>query len=311
MSRRRAGGAGAVFAGLILAVALLGAAAGGVYAAWLTVGPDLEAWFTPGLIGIAILGGVLGLVALANGRRWLAAVIAVFAVAAVIALLVPRLTAPPPPPPPPPPEALIRRSPMLLPEVQTWTQGVVPMCWVRMPDPVADAVLIRAVDRAKNAWRDAGYVLFQDVGRCPRGFEGVRLLISRDPSEDPDSAGVGAPQTGPNYDVVLKAAFRSRTGCLAQPGADLEGCIFAKALHEFGHVLGLPDVQYSAEAPEACRSRLAHYEALAIPYDGGSIMNACNDAAHLGKLSPGDMAAIRQTYGPFPAPVGAGVEFAR
>lgn len=289
--------------GLLLALILVGAAAAGVYGAWLSA-PMEPDWQIPGFAALAMVGAVIGLALLTHGRRWSAAVVAVIAVAAAIALLVPLLTAPPPPPPPPAVEALPRRSPMVLPEVQTWPEGVVPVCWVRMPDPVADATLIRAVARAQDAWRDAGYVLFQDVGRCRPGFTGVRLLISRDPSKDPDSASVGAPRTGPSYDVVLKAAFRTRTGCLAQPGATLEGCMFARALHEFGHVLGLPDVQYSADAPAACRSRLGHYEALGVPYDAASIMNACNDATYLGQLSANDRLAIRQTYGPFLPTVG-------
>ena len=186
--------------GVALVVAAL---AGG--AAWLVWGVSGIAF---GAASIAI--GTAGQT-LFTQKRWAAGImlIAIAALASFSAfiLLLPKPTAPPPP---------IARSPMLLPGVRPWPNGVVPVCWLNRPERGTassdDLRMILAVKGAEEAWSAAGAVSFHDVGACPSEFHGVRLLIGRT-IDDPDSPALGSALADQDRPVTVPFVFPSRGGC--------------------------------------------------------------------------------------------------
>lgn len=275
----------------VVAAVVVAAAVG--WAVWLIWGGGVIAFGAA-----SILIGAAGQT-LISRKRWAGGVIliVVAALASLVAffLLLPRPAAPPPPPPPPPPSAL------LLPGVRAWANGVVPICWLnRTERGVAGVDELRAmlgVKGAEETWAATGAVSFQDVGVCPADFHGVKLLIGRAAS-DADTPALGAAIADQAQPVTVPFVYANRSGC--NPSGrfgSVDACVQGEAVHEFGHVLGLPDIHYSRQAPDSCKTTLRQDRApLDIPYDPASVMNACN-ADHLtGRLSPGDIAAIRQIY---------------
>lgn len=285
------------FVGLTVGV-LAAFASLGVTGWWLEPGLPYGDAFALGQIGAAavvLLGGAAGLTLLAL-RQWTAAalliLIAVLATAGVYALIALK-----PKPVPPPTSAL------LLPGVKPWPGGIVPICWLNRPDrPSAstdDLRMILAVKQAEETWSAAGAVSFKDVGTCPTGdFHGARLLIGRTIG-DAEAPALGAAVGDQVLPVGVPFTFPSRGGCStngAFKGAD--ACAYGEAVHELGHVLGLPDIHYSQAAPPDCKATLrGDHPWLNIPYDPNSVMNACNPNHLFGQPSAGDLAAVRTIYG--------------
>lgn len=234
-------------------------------------------------------------------RRWAAGIILVIlggvaGLLAFVLLLKPQAVQAPPPAP-------AGASAYLLPGARPWPGGIVPVCWLNRPNRATasadDLRMILAVKSAEETWAAAGAVSFKDVGACPAGdFHGARLLISRTIS-DAEAPALGAAVGDQAAPVTLPFVFPSRSGC----GADgrfgsADTCAYGEAVHELGHVLGLPDLHYSKQAPAACKATLRQdHPALDVPYDPASVMNACNDDHLFGRPSPADLAAIKQIYG--------------
>ncbi|HEY1562911.1 MAG TPA: hypothetical protein VGF71_18765, partial [Caulobacteraceae bacterium] len=156
--------------------------------------------------------------------------------------------------------------------------------------------LVAAVGEAETAWSRVANVSFKDIGLCAPGTPAVRLtpLLT---GEEPDTAMLGAPAAGQADQVNVAFRFPSRRSCSRGDDPVIRrACVYGVSVHEFGHVLGLPDVAYSASAPADCLQRGDH-PPLPIPYDPRSVMNTCNDAHYFGRLSDADIASVRALYG--------------
>ncbi len=198
-------------------------------------------------------------------------------------------------------------SPYLLPGVRPWPGGVVPVCWLNRPDrgdaSADDLRMVLAVKAAEEAWSATGAVSFRDVGQCPSDpratdFHGARLLIGRTIG-DAEAPALGGAVGEQDLPVGVPFVFPSRSGC-SSGGAfgRADVCTYGEAVHEIGHVLGLPDLHYSKAAPDDCKATLrGDHPALDVPYDAASVMNACNPAHLTGQLSHGDIQAVQQIYG--------------
>jgi hypothetical protein len=266
--------------------------------AGLTIAAAVMAW-GPGMVALGIVAVVIGAIGqtMMTLRRWAAGItlVVIGALAGLLAfllLLKPETTAPPPAP----------RSAYLLTGVRVWPGGVVPVCWLNRPERASasadDLRMILAVKAAEETWSSTSKVSFQDVGVCPAEFKGARLLIGRTIG-DAEAPALGAGVADQDLPIVVPFVFPSRSGCAAGGrfgGADV--CAHGEAVHELGHVLGLPDLHYSKAAPEACKATLRQdHPWLDLPYDPASVMNACNPDHLFGKPSPADIAAIRAIYG--------------
>jgi hypothetical protein len=285
--------------GLLVVAAL---AAGAVLIS--NMGVQYDPRYVAAAIGAAALILLVAGIVIFNRGRILAAALLVVALACGAAVVLslqtqetaaPRLATAPPP-----------RPTMLLPGVQAWPGGVVPVCW--MADAQAspdDAAFKSAVTDAERAWSRVANVRFDDLGACHPGLKAVALQGSRD-GDNPEAAALGYALFGRPDAVRLAFAFPSRSICARTGDADLlEQCVYGSAVHELGHVLGLPDEAYSAGAPQTCKYLLrGDHPPLAIPYRAASAMNVCDGRHLFGRISEADAADLREIYGGgTPAPV--------
>ena len=265
--------------------------------AGLTIAVAIMLW-GPGMVALGVVAVAIGAIGqtMMTLRRWAAGIVLVIigalaGLAAFFLLLKPQ-SAPPPAP----------RSAYLLQGVRPWANGVVPVCWLNRPDRGGaspdDLRMILAVKVAEETWSSTGAVSFRDVGACPAEFKGARLLIGRTIG-DAEAPALGSAIADQDLPVGVPFVFPSRSGCgTGGRFGSADVCAYGEAVHELGHVLGLPDLHYSKRAPDACKATLRQdHPWLDAPYDPASVMNACNPDHLFGQPSPADIAAIRQIYG--------------
>jgi hypothetical protein len=216
---------------------------------------------------------------------WLLIVLAALIAGALLVTTFLRKVAPAAAPPPP--------------AVKLWPFGLVEVCWENLsPD---DASLAHAVADAAAAWqvKDA-HVAFEGWGACPSGdFPGVRLRASHAADDRPHVADVlGADLVNVRPGLTLVFDFDPRSRCERSPDARKQ-CVFAEAVHEFGHVLGRDDNHLSRFAPENCKSefRELRREEIDEPYEADSVMNECSPNRFSGVLGSGDLQWVKAHYG--------------
>jgi hypothetical protein len=280
--------------GVILGLAVIAASLYVAVSSFLGVCPNCAGAdrITPALATVAFAAGVAGLALLAVRRwPWAAVLVLLGGLAALtLVVLAQRETARPA-------NVAVARPPMQLPGVELWPGGVVPVCWSGAL-PADTQPLQGAVREAEKTWERVAGVTFKDMGACTPGMAAVRLeaVLSGD---NPDTPTLGRALLAQGQTVRLAFAFPSRSGCTrSEDDQVLKTCVYGSAVHEFGHVLGLPDVAYSTAADAACRDLLrGDHPALAIPYRPASVMNACDPSHGFGRLSDDDVNDIRAFYG--------------
>ncbi|MNZ81607.1 Astacin (Peptidase family M12A) [compost metagenome] len=167
------------------------------------------------------------------------------------------------------------------------------MCW---ENPSADNGPLRSVVRNSVAetWGQHSALVFVGWGTCLEGSRGIHILIEE---SHPHTKKIGRYlDTVPNGMVLNFSFERWRPTCRLQ----LEFCVAALAVHEFGHAIGFTHEQNRPDTPEECKADAQGVKGdfLVTQFDWHSIMNYCNPAwVGDGKLSELDIVSVQTIYG--------------
>jgi len=182
-------------------------------------------------------------------------------------------------------------------QADIWPGGLVPMCF---QSPEADDDWAREqVRAAASTWEAAADVHFDITDDCTGQSGRIPIRLVHDPElfASASHLGKGLLESGEvtlNTDYLVTNRLCGRNGSV---GAF--ACFYADSLHELGHALGFSHDHVSPRAPN-CLARMQTPEAVSAYetyYDPASIMNYCNDARWLGRLSEGDLCSVRAAYG--------------
>lgn len=189
----------------------------------------------------------------------------------------------------------------------------IPVCWENPGNGSITAPTFTVSEATSRMWtRDAvegqwsryGRVNFTQWDTCTSNEPGVHIQILR---TGVSSAPGGSTLNGVNNGVRLNLYYNDRQADCQASVANLQRCVQAVALHEFGHVLGFYHEEERPDYPGGTGPCAKQNFANSSPqyygaYDINSVMSYCGQPASdistwKMQISPGDIAAVQKAYG--------------